>query len=82
MAISKTMQAARAVIKKTGRGTKIFNDRLADGTRSLKVWGWTADDYALAEGLLQQQGCQTAIKQFFTTYHSHKKLVTRILVSE
>lgn len=82
MAVTKTMQAAQAVIKETGRGTKIFNDRLADGTRSLKVWGWTEGDYALAEGLLQQQGCQTAIKKFFTTYHSHKKLVTRILVVE
>ena len=56
-AMTKTTAVAKMVILSTGRGTVIFNDRLRDGTRSLKVWGWTANDYTEAKKLLTLYGC-------------------------
>ena len=48
MAITKTTQVARKIMNK-GKGTYLFNDRLVDGRRSLKVWGWTDSDYRKAK---------------------------------
>ena len=56
-AITQTTRVARSIIHKTGRGSVIFNDRLADGKRSLKVWGWDMGEYLKAKRMLEKQGC-------------------------
>lgn len=54
---------ARGIINKTGHGTTIFNDRLVDGRRSLKVWGWSLGDYYLAKSELESLGCSVELRQ-------------------
>jgi hypothetical protein len=61
---TKTGTIARAVISMTNRGSLMFNDRLKDGTRSLKVWGWTQEDYETARELLIRAGCQVQVVEF------------------
>ena len=61
---TKTGSIARAVIHMTGRGFCVFNDRLADGRRSLKVWGWTDRDYETARELLTRAKCQVTVVEF------------------
>jgi hypothetical protein len=41
----------------------IFNDKLVDGTRSLKVWGWLAEDYAKAKAMLEAWDCDVTLVQ-------------------
>ena len=36
--------------------TRIYNDALKDGRRSIKVWGWKFDDYANAREALRKSG--------------------------
>jgi len=54
-----TRRVAKLVCKESGRGTVIFNDKLVDGTRSLKVWGWEDVDYATASRLIEKFGFTT-----------------------
>lgn len=61
MARTKTRATARALCKDVGRGHVIFNDRLVDGTRSLKVWGWHEQDYAQAKAMLEVWGCKVTL---------------------
>jgi len=58
---TKTRIVARALSNATGRGHMIFNDKLADGTRSLKVWGWTLAEYKAAKELLAGMGCKATL---------------------
>ena len=53
---------------KTGRVARelskdgfIFNDRLRDGRRSLKVWGWSERQYLLAKEKLEALGCTVEV---------------------
>ena len=62
--LTKTGVIARAVIAMTGRGFLVFNDRLVDGRRSLKVWGWTDKDYETARELLTRAKCQVTVVEF------------------
>ena len=62
--ITKTTRIANAVCDITGRGWMKFNDKLKDGTRSLKVFGWTEEDYAGAASLLRVMGCEVKVVQF------------------
>lgn len=62
--MTKTAQIARAVTAMTGRGFLMFNDRLVDGRRSLKVWGWTFKDYEMARELLTRAKCQVQVVEF------------------
>ena len=62
--ITKTTKVANAVIELTGHGWMKFNDRLKDGTRSLKVLGWTDEDYAQTAKLLTVMGCKVKIVRF------------------
>ena len=57
MAKTKTAIVAREIMN-TGKGTIMFNDKLADGTRSLKVWGWTESEYRAAKRKLEAMGCE------------------------
>lgn len=47
-----------AQLRARGQGHRIFNDRLVNGRRSLKVWGWTSGDYIEAAQLLEQLACK------------------------
>lgn len=58
---TKTRATARALSTSIGRGWMIFNDRLADGTRSLKVWGWQDTDYKTAKAMLELWGCKATL---------------------
>ena len=58
---TKTRATAQALSKSTGRGHVIFNDRLADGTRSLKVRGWAREDYKVAKAMLELWGCKVKV---------------------
>ena len=62
--VTQTTKVANAVIALTGRGWMKFNDKLKDGTRSLKVFGWTEEDYADAAVLLRVMGCEVELVQF------------------
>ena len=55
---TKSRAIANAVVAINQRGNFVFNDKLVDGTRSLKVWGWKLDDYTLAQKLLEDAGCR------------------------
>jgi len=62
--VTQTTKVANAVIALTGRGWMKFNDKLKDGTRSLKVLGWDVEDYKKAARLLTVMGCEVKIVQF------------------
>lgn len=64
---TKTAIIARAVQLTSGRGTYVFNDRLLDGRRSLKVWGWTEADYMEAAHQLAKAGCVVKVHKFKPT---------------
>ena len=68
MAITKTTQVARSIIRNTGKGTFVFNDKLTGGRRSLKVWGWCDPEYRAAKQMLEAQGCKVDM----VTFRTHK----------
>lgn len=81
MAITKTTQVARKIMNK-GKGTYLFNDRLVDGRRSLKVWGWSDAEYRKAKRELEAQGCKVDMVQFVAHKWNMSKLQTRLHVEE
>lgn len=62
--VTQTTKVANAVIELTGRGWMKFNDKLKDGRRSLKVFGWTDEDYENAAKLLRVMGCEVVVVDF------------------
>ena len=81
MAITKTTQVARKIMKQ-GKGSWLFNDRLVDGRRSLKVWGWSDAEYRKAKRELEAQGCKVDMVQFVAQKWNMSKLQTRLHVEE
>lgn len=82
-AITQTTRVARSIIHKTGRGSVIFNDRLADGKRSLKVWGWDMGEYMKAKRMLEKQGCvANIIKKHTSRTWRGKQVLIRLHVTE
>ena len=81
MAITKTARVACEIIA-SGRGTTMFNDKLEDGSRSLKVWGWTDADYRKAKRLLEAQGCKAELVTFRSFRWGGYKMQTRLRVVE
>lgn len=61
MATTKTMKIVR---KLAGTLATVFNDKLVDGTRSIKVWGWRPADYLKAKEALEQAGLKVRLVQF------------------
>ena len=80
--VTKTAQIARAVTAITGRGFLMFNDRLSDGRRSLKVWGWTFKDYEMARELLTRAKCQVQVVEFDSYSRGMTKRQIRLHVQE
>ena len=58
--ITKTAMVARQIIS-AGYGSTMFNDKLVDGRRSLKVWGWRHERYMYAKRLLENMGCKVEV---------------------
>lgn len=54
----------RQVVNEIGNAGVVFNDKLADGRRSLKVWGWTRSEYVLAANKLREMGCKVEVVNF------------------
>ncbi len=44
-----------------GKGATMFNDKLTDGRRSYKVWGWKLDDYDKAWAHLLKAGIKSEV---------------------
>lgn len=84
MRMTKTRAVAKMVVLAQGRGHMIFNDRLADGTRSLKVWGWTLNEYTEAKKLLELYGCKVTMvqKERYINRLGQRRMVTRLHVTE
>lgn len=62
MKVTLTRQAVNHVNRKfniTPAG--VFIDKLNDGQRSLKVWGWNALAYAAAVDFLLDRGCKVHV---------------------
>ena len=82
MAVTLTTKVAQVVKATTGRGTVIFNDKLEDGTRSLKVWGWDRGQYFQAKQLLEQAGCEAELVEFMSWTRGCKRKQIRLHVVE
>ena len=80
MRVTKTTEIARAL---AGRGAVIFNDRLAGGRRSLKVWGWKRADYERCKRALEDEGLQVEMlsRNAPATYCSPARVQIRLHVS-
>lgn len=50
------LESTKLIRKLAGPSPVIFNDRLVDGTRSYKVWGWNDSDYENAVSALKSAG--------------------------
>lgn len=69
--MTKTRLVANFVTTRNKRGLLTFNDRLQDGRRSLKVWGWGNSEYILAVEMLRQLGC---VVQYRTSCRGNMRL--------
>jgi hypothetical protein len=63
MAVTKTMTIVRIL---AGKDKTIFNDKLKDGARSIKVWGWDLADYDSAKSILKAAGLTAKVVLFNT----------------
>jgi hypothetical protein len=79
---TKTRTIANAVKLVAGKGTNVFNDRLQDGTRSLKVWNWTDTEYKMAQDMLEQAGCTVRVVRVNGLPWTSRGLQTRLHVTE
>lgn len=77
-----TTQVARKIMKKSGKGSVLFNDKLSTGGRSLKVWGWSEAQYLKAKRKLEKKGCEVQLVKFSSYHYSGRKQVIRLHVTE
>ena len=85
MAITKTTQVARAIIEERKKGGMLFNDKLKDGRRSLKVWGWSSSEYLEAKRRLEAMGCEVFVMQtpvFYDCRGGTRTSNTRLHIAE
>lgn len=81
MAVTKTMQIVR---KLAGKDATVFNDKMVNGDRSIKVWGWKNTDYTNAKTALEAAGLRAVL----TTYNGYSYRIaanytqTRLRVTE
>jgi hypothetical protein len=61
------LESTKIIRKLAGPMPIIFNDRLVDGTRSYKIWGWNLSDYNRALQALKSAGFTTKLV-FFEGY--------------
>ena len=79
---TKTTKAMRSV--SAGKNYTYFNDVLQDGRRSLKVWGWSREQYNQCAAILREQGCTAeVVTHNYTSPYTKKPIaVTRLWVRE
>lgn len=80
--ITLTAKVAQVVKATTGKGTKVFNDRLGDGARSLKVWGWDRGEYFQVKQMLEQAGCEAHLVEFVSARYGQRIPKVRLHVWE
>jgi hypothetical protein len=68
--ITTARKVVRALCDLKGTSPTIFNDRLKDGTRSVKVLGWTYEDYMLARDALDDLNIRSTIVSFPSCFKS------------
>ena len=54
----------RLIRAQAGKSRRVYNDKLADGTRSVKVRGWRKGDYKLAKSTLEAEGYEVKLVEF------------------
>ena len=59
--ITESTKLARRHMKKLNKGNHIFNDRLVDGRRSVKVPGWRLPEYQSFQQVLKSAGFESEI---------------------
>lgn len=62
----------RAMMTTFGAGTYLFNDKMKDGRRSIKVWGWKQEEWRLAVDILRAHGFSVAVRNGGTPGHIHR----------
>lgn len=82
-------EIGKLIRAQAGSNRTIFNDRLKDGTRSIKVGGWTKGDYIVARKQLERAGYTAKLVEFAVGEHvwkvrggSAKGMQVRLHVSE
>lgn len=63
MSATKTRMAVNLVGVPVANWHTVYNDRLLDGRRSLKVIGWGFEEYRLAGDILYLAGCKVQLKK-------------------
>jgi len=67
--MSNAVKVLRALAYQSGvTPDRIFNDRLVDGSRSVKVWGWTHKDYVAALEVLRAAGFRGRVVRNMNPY--------------
>jgi ABC-type proline/glycine betaine transport system substrate-binding protein len=84
MATTLTTRIANTIKQASGKGTIVFNDKLKSGERSLKVWGWSDEQYTLAKAILEQLGCTVKVVEVGPCpgYRNRTKPQTRLHITE
>lgn len=75
----------RKAVNLIGGARTVFNDKLKDGTRSLKVYGWDAVQYEQCAKVLREQGCQVKVVKFKVVpwgMKEYTRVITRLHVQE
>jgi hypothetical protein len=84
MAQTMTRAIVNAVKLIRQRGSVVFNDKLKDGRRSVKVWGWSSEDYEYCAETLRHAGLTVKVKSFnqMRSYNSTGYTQYRLIVTE
>lgn len=53
----------RSLMVVTGTGTRLFSDKLKNGHRSFKIWGWQGKQYFEAAKIMRHHGYSTVLLQ-------------------
>lgn len=77
-------ETTRIARELAGPRATIFNDKMVDGRRSLKVWGWKPHDYRECQRLLEAAGHKVELVEFETpmTYFRAAGKQIRLRVTE
>lgn len=54
-------ESTKIIRQLAGKNATVFNDKLADGRRSYKIWGWNYLDYEKAWAYLLQAGIKSEV---------------------
>ncbi len=71
--MSKVTAVSKLVRSLAGKDRTMYNDRLKDGSRSIKVQNWTKNQYAAAQRKLEQAGYKAEVRpnRLYNTYSTN-----------